>query len=75
MPSVVGEASKYCTTDYPYTIKDLSDAKTGTYDAKTGEFTAVAANGAYKTKQYCDGSAAALQVAAVVAAAATISMY
>ena len=73
MPTVTGEASKYCNANFPATI--TSYGTLGTYDSKTGEYTASAAYGSQVVKTYCDGSAAALQVAAVVAAAATISMY
>ena len=41
----------------------------------TGEFTTNSLVGDFKFKTYCDGSATALQVAAVVGAAVTISMY
>ena len=75
MPSVTGEATLYCNTDYPATITAIGAPASGTYDAKSGEVTSLPASGSYKTRTYCDGSAAALQVAAVVAAAATISMY
>ena len=74
MPTVTGEASKYCNANFPATITSYATTL-GTYDSKTGEYTASAAYGSQVIKTYCDGSAAALQVAAVVAAAATISMY
>ena len=40
LPNTAGEATKYCSTDYPDTIKGLG--LSGTYDAKTGEYTAKA---------------------------------
>ena len=74
LPTTAGEATKYCNLDYPTSIAALKVLQPS-YSASTGEFTADSASGAYKVKTYCDGSAAALQVAAVVGAAVTISMY
>ena len=74
LPTTAGEATKYCQMDYPSTIAALKLLQPS-YSASTGQFTADSASGDYSVKTYCDGSATALQVAAVVGAAVTISMY
>ena len=74
VPTVAGEETKYCQTDYPTYLAALKVSQP-TYDDTTGEFTADSASGDYKVVTYCDGSAAALQVAVAVGAAVTISMY
>ena len=74
VPTVAGEETKYCQTDYPSYLAALK-VSMPTYDDKTGEWTADSASGDYKAVTYCDGSAAALQVTAVVGAAVFISMY
>ena len=74
VPTLAGAATHYCQLDYPTYISALKVSYPNYY-AGTGDFTADSASGDYKVKTFCDGSSAALQVAAVVGAAVTISMY
>ena len=74
VPTTAGEATKICMPKYPEFFTALATSNP-TFDVKTGEVTSAADKGQYKVQIYCDGSAAALQVAAVVGAAVSISMY
>ena len=75
VPTTAGEATKYCQTDYPTYIAGVNVSQPTYKNSSSGEFTADSASGDYKVQTYCDGSATALQVAAVVGAAVSISMY
>ena len=74
VPTTAGEATKFCMEKYPEFFTALA-ASNPTFDVKTGEVTSSVDSGQFQVKTYCDGSAAALQVAAVVGAAVSISMY
>ena len=73
LPSTVGEASAYCTTNYPSDIAVLMAVDGTTY--ANGVITMSPANGSFSFNYYCSGAVTTLAATTAAVAVATISLY
>ena len=73
LPTVVGEATKYCNRDYPAKVASYEASDKNSIDDDVLTYTAAYGNVAFKS--YCDGGAATLAAATAAVAVATISLY